>query len=362
LGAAVAAFFVWTVSAAAPAGAVLQSFAGWWAAARYWFMLLGSVPGLEHPVLAPCLGATGLALSLALAWAGNLRREPVLGAFLVCTLFATLLITYGRFTPEAPLIAPRYFVQSALFWATLIVLALEATVERPRFWAYAMPVVVVAGLFSTVASSRYLPVAEKFFRGRLETIRYYDKWLTLAGAPTPVFPDHAEAERILKAAEQRGIFRLQARTSRPIVQRVPLVETAMHYYLDEFQLADRRLHVRGWALPPGEWDNSYRPYLVLKAGEREFVFRGRRERRPDVAKAYDRSDAINSGFLFVIRRLELPPTELKVSIELRNDKGGVFTRTDHRVTNQVNFDAASLANMPPALMPPARQIFLGVLP
>ena len=362
LGATVGAFFVWTVSAAAPAGATFGSFAGWWSALRYWFTLLGSVPGLEHPVLAPCLGATGLALTLALARAGNLRREPVLGAFLVCTLFATLLITYGRFTPEVPLIAPRYFVQSALFWATLVVLALEATVERPRFWSYAMPVVAVAAVFSVVASSRYLPVAEKFFRDRLETVRYYDKWLTLAGAPIPVYPDHAEAERILKAAERRGIFRLQARASRPIAQRVPVAETAMHYHLDEIQLADRRLHVRGWIMPPGEWDDNYRPYLVLKAGEREFVFRGRRERRPDVAKEHNRPDALNSGFLFVIRRLELPPTELKVSIELRNATGGIFTNTDHRVANQINFDAASLANVPPALLTPSRQIFLGVLP
>lgn len=362
LGGLVSAFFVWTVSAAAPAGSVLNSVAGWWAAFRYWITLLGSVPGLEHPLLAPCLGATGLALTLALVWGGNLRREPVLGAFLVCTLVATLLITYGRFSAEVPLIAPRYFVQSALFWATLIVLALEATVERPRFWGYAIPIVLVGGLFSVVASSRYLPVAEKYFRDRLATIRYYDKWLTLAGAPVPVYPDHAEAEQILKASEQRGIFRLQARTSHLIKQQVPRVETAMHYHLDELQLADRRLHVRGWVLPPGKWDDGYRPYLVLRAGGAEFAFRGRRERRPDVAAAHNRPDAINSGFLFVIRRLELPPTELKVSIELRNETGGVFTHTDHRVANQVNFDAASLANVPPTLLTPSRQIFLGVLP
>lgn len=362
LGAGVAGLFAVSVSVAAPAGASLASVAGWLAAGRYWLALLGSVPGLEHPVLAPAFGAAGLAWFGLLAGWGALRREPVLGAFLIATLGATLLIAYGRFTLGVPQIAPRYFVQSALFWATLPVIALRAPGAPARFWRLALPVTLGAAAFSVVASARYGPVAEQFFRQRLETIRYYDKWLTLAGAPHPIYPDSAAADRILQAAERRGIFRLQARSSPPIARRLPVAERAMHYYLDEQELGDRRLHIRGWMLPPEDLRGDYRPYLVLGAGEREFVFRGQRQRRPDVAAAHDRPDAVNSGFIFVIRRLELPPTELKISLQWRSERGGVFTRTDHRVDNQPNFAATSLDKIHPNLTEPARQIFLGVLP
>lgn len=136
----------------------------------------------------------------------------------------------------------------------------------------------------------------------------------------------------------------------------------MAYYLDEVVLADRRLHVRGWMLPNEKGQEDLQPYLVLKTADREFVFQGRRQRRPDVAKEFNRPDALNSGFVFVVRRMEIPPTELRVSLEYRTAKGGVFTNTDHRVANQENYEEATLANVHPSLTKPARQIFLGVLP
>ena len=356
------AFFAWRVNPSAPSGASLATVAGWWAAVRYWLTLLGSVPGLEHPLYSPLLGGMGLGLGVVLIARGALRREPVLAAFLIGTIGASLLIAYGRFTPAAPQIAPRYFVQSALFWATLATISIEILVPKNRFWRVSLPLALAATCFSFVATSRYLPVAEDFFRRRLEAINYYDKWLTLGGSPHPIYPDHAAADRILNAALERGIYRLQARTSPPVVKRVASKERAMAYYLDELVLAERRLHVRGWMLPDEKWNENLQPYLVLKTAEREFVFRGRRQRRPDVAEAHNRPDAVDAGFLFVVRRVEIPPAVLRVSLEFRSATGGVFTNTDHVVENQKNYEDVSLAKVHPSLTAPARQIFVGVLP
>jgi hypothetical protein len=285
-----------------------------------------------------------------------------LGAFLVFVLGATLLTAYGRFTLAAPQIAPRYFVQSALFWATLLTILVEVAVPKHRFLQWALPVTLGVGVFNVVASTRYLPVAEEFFRRRLQTISYYDKWLTLGGAPHPIYPDHTQADRILNAALERGIHRLQARTSLPVARRVQSQEQAMAYHIDELVLAERRLHVRGWMLPNEDRSENLQPFLVLKTADREFVFQGRRQRRPDVAEAYGRPDAENSGFVFVVRRIEIPPAELRVSLEYRSAKGGVFTNTDHRVANHENYEEATLARVHPSLTKPARQIFLGALP
>ena len=82
----------------------------------------------------------------------------------------------------------------------------------------------------------------------------------------------------------------------------------------------------------------------------------------DVAELYKRPEAQEAGFLFVIRRVELPPTDLKVSLELRSTKEAIFTQTDHRINNQENFNPGALAALPPSLWQPARQIFIGVLP
>jgi hypothetical protein len=362
LAVGVVGFFVLTVDLATTSGFRLTSFAALAAALRYWLTLLGSVPGLEHGVLSPGFGLMGLVLLVYLFYKGVAQREPVLGAFLIFVLGATALIAYGRFTMASPQIAPRYFIQSAIFWATLGILIIEVKVAPARFWRTCLPVLGLLGVFNVVATQRYLPVAEQFFRQRLAAIHYYDKWLTLAGAPFALHPDALLADRVLKAAEQRGIFRLQARSSPPIAARLPAKEMAMDYYLDEVSIGSGRIHIRGWMLPRGPWKDEYRPHLVFKAGEREFVFRGRRERRLDVAELYKRPEAQEAGFLFVIRRVELPPTDLKVSLELRSTKEAIFTQTDHRINNQENFNPGALAALPPSLWQPARQIFIGVLP
>jgi hypothetical protein len=335
-----------------------------WAVVRYWLTLLGSVPGLEHPFLSPLLGVVGLGLAAVLASREGWRREPVLGAFLVFVLGATLLTAYGRFTLAAPQIAPRYFVQSALFWATLLTILVEVAVPKHRFLQWALPVTLGVSIFNVVASTRYLPVAEDFFRRRLETISYYDKWLTLGGAPHLIYPDHAQADQILNAALEKGIFRLQARTSLPITKCGPAKERSMVYHIEELALGVRRLHVRGFMLPEKKWGRSFEPYLVLKTADREYAFRGRKQRRPDVAEVHGRPDAIDSGFVFVVRRVEIPPTEFRVSLEYRArwTAGCVFTNTDHRVDNREGFEKAGLVQMHSALTAPARQIFVGTLP
>jgi hypothetical protein len=117
-------------------------------------------------------------------------------------------------------------------------------------------------------------------------------------------------------------------------------------------------------LPEKKWDRSFEPYLVLKTANREYAFRGRKQRRPDVAEVHGRPDAIDSGFVFVVRRVEIPPTEFRVSLEYRArwTAGCVFTNTDHRVNNKEGFEKAGLFQMHSSLTAPARQIFIGVLP
>jgi hypothetical protein len=357
-------FFLGRVDPAAPSGASLGTITGIRAVLNYWLNLLGSVPALEDRTLSPLLSVVGLGLGIALVSRSVWKTEPVLSAFLIWILGASSLIAYGRFTLETPQIAPRYFVLSALFWATLTVLALGTFVRPARFWRVALPVTLGAAGFSVVASTRYLPVAEDHFRTRLATISYYDKWLTLSGAPHAIYPDHAQADRILRAAEERGIFRLQARTSPPIANRGPTKERSMVYHIEELALGARRLHVRGFMLPDKKWGRQHEPYLILKTSDREYAFRGRRQLRPDVAEVQGRPDVIDSGFVFVVRRTEIPPTEFRVSLEYRARwfGGGVFTNTDHRVDNREGFEKASLAQMHPSLTAPARQIFIGALP
>ena len=85
---------------------------------------------------------------------------------------------------------------------------------------------------------------------------------------------------------------------------------------------------------------------------------------PDVAEVHGRPDAIDSGFFFVVRRVEIPPTEFRVSLEHRARWTGVglFTNTDHRVDNREGYEKVGLSQVHSSLTAPARQIFIGALP
>ena len=332
---AIGAFFLWEFANLDRPLPALAGLAGWRTLGHFWLTLLGGVPALGSAVLGPVFGALALA---AVAWLwhrGAFVRDPFLGALIACVLIAALVISYGRFGVEGvPPLSSRYMVQSAVLWAALGLLGLK-TIGDPRFVVRRGLVLVplLAGL-SGAADLRFFREARFFVHKRIEATRYYDKHGTFKGAPYPVFPNPQLADQLLVMAQKSGIFQLQLRSTPQVHIAAETEECTLASNFDEITVGLTHVHLRGWLLPPSAQEAAFEPHLILRTGTREFVFRGIRENRPDVARSFQRPYAAGCGFYFVVPRNLLPKSKLQISLALVGRWRALVSATDREFVNQ----------------------------
>jgi len=306
--------------------ATFHSFDGWLAFGRFWLGLLGGVPSLGSAVLAPYFGLAALGLVAWLIFRGAWRREAFFCALAAAAIGAMLLIAYGRFGfPAFPATSSRYMVQSAVLWSALSLLVLKELPARFFPQGAAVLIVLAAGL-SVAGDLRFKPIADVFLGRRRLVSRHYLRTGTLQGSPYSIYPDVAVADRLLADAKRDGLYSLGPRISPQSTVAQPVQQGNLDHCIDELTVGPDCVFVRGWVLPPLGRKMAYQPYLVLRCGNQEFVFRGERVDRPDVAKIHARPSASECGFRFDVPRQALPKTKLSLSLALVGWDGTLMSR------------------------------------
>jgi hypothetical protein len=332
---AAGAFFLWGFPGVDGALGALATPTGWFHLARFWLTLLGGVPALGWAPAAPVLGAIALGLFGWLLRRGAFTREPFLCALAACILIATVLIAYGRFNvAETPALGSRYMVQSAVLWAALTMLALKARGDDRAALRAGLAVLPVFAVFNVAANLRFFREARFFAEKRITAVRHYDKTGTFANSPYAIFPHAGQADQIVARAAAAGLFHLRPQGTPLVDLTASPEEVTLPFHFDELAVGLTHIHLRGWLLPPSPREASFHPHAIIRAGDREIVARGRREYRPDVARALQRPDANRCGFLFLIPRAALPPDRFELSLALIGRGRALVTVTGKTFVNQ----------------------------
>ena len=291
----------------------------------YWLTLAGSSPALGNVPLAPWLGALLVAATAALLALrrGEQARERLARATLVWCLGAMAMIAWGRallandYTP----ITSRYVIQSSIAWALLAWLLVErALAQRTRepWWFGA----VLAGLvgFNLAANAAHHGAGRAFAQDAEKAVRAYHRDGTFGRAETPLYPDPARADAVIREVEERNIFRLPEPDS---LQLCDLREVALDnpheiadaaYFLDDVEPGPGEVHVRGWAFRPDHTSRLGEIAVVFRSADAIFAFEATSQLRPDVAEAHERRDAIYAGFQLHLPHEKLPAGEYGVGI------------------------------------------------
>ena len=94
----------------------------------------------------------------------------------------------------------------------------------------------------------------------------------------------------------------------------------------------RRVHSKGWMFADDPDVRGFVPHVILRAEGQTHYFRGRKERRPDVAEALRRDEALHSGFYFVIPKASLEAETFDISLVLKESELALYSNSDHQVT------------------------------
>lgn len=151
-----------------------------------------------------------------------------------------------------------------------------------------------------------------------------------------------DTDRALRRVGGAGTlsFRLGPRFSQPLRPR-QLVEAPMEFHLDELASAGEALQVRGWLLPPATPAPATAPVLLLRFDDQVQAYRGTREKRPDVAEAFQRPDAVACGFRFVIPAADVAGRLARLDLGYEQSAGVLYTPTNRIVPAEGLHQAAS---------------------
>ncbi len=329
---ALAAVFGWKLASVPLTLASGSSFAGVEKTAVYALTLLGGVPAVGNAGLASVLGVILLAGLAWLCWKRSWRREPFLTAMAVTAVLSAALIAYGRAgAPDVSPLSSRYMVQSAVAWIAVLMLLLKSAPSPAAFVRGAWVVLALAATLNFLSSAHFEAPARAFVQRRIDASRHYDYARTMVGGTSKIFPEGKRADAILSAAARDGVYFLRARKAVEVEIDAPLKEHQLQYYVDQIAVGPQSVHLKGWMFAETHSSDDVVPHVMLKAGQRSYFFRGRRERRPDVAEAMNRDEALESGFYFVIPKKMLPADEFKVALVLKDGDDVLYSNTDHRV-------------------------------
>jgi hypothetical protein len=222
-------------------------------------------------------------------------------------------------------------VQSAVAWWSAVLLVLTWLLHSGRRMGWAIAFVVAAAILNVAIAERFLPSARQFVKRRIDAARHYDLHRTFEGLKSPIYPASAEADRILREASAKGLYRLRARPSPAFELPARRQERTLIYYIDAVAVSRRNLHVRGWMLPEEVTGRVVRPILIVRQGDTERAFRARPESRPDVVNALGRDDASRCGFYATVPLDTLPSGTVQLSLALATGRQVWFCHTEHRV-------------------------------
>ena len=307
----------------------LGSLADAFTALRYWLVLLGAVPALGKTAVAPVLGLALLAGLLTVIARGAARREPAAvftGLFAIAALGA---VAFGRATAGAQA-ESRYLVLGALAWAVTIFLWLERLSDAARpfralGWA-AVPLVAfnIAADFAFAAPG----AGAVEIRDRAAT-----RFLQFGVDGRGIFrlsPHEGHAERVLAAAEKRGVYRLPTLTEERKFPRAQPNDSIIHYF-DELIVNERAITIGGWAMMPGLTSKRGQIHVVLRSASGQRIFTTVNLQRPDVAKAYARPEWQRCGFRLTLPIDRLPRERFEIGVLLADGQRADFQMTPSRL-------------------------------
>ncbi len=335
ISAAIASVFLWRLGANQVGGASFHGLAGLRALIVYWLTMLGGIVSLGSTTTALCAGLVLVLGFGALLHFFRSRLDPFLCAIAVNTLLACALIAYGRFNlPGVPPLSSRYMVQSAIAWTAVAVLAAMTLPSGRRQITASAVLLVLAAILNVAASRTFMMEARQFSHRRTNAARYYDERGTFEGLRLPIFPKSRQADRILAAAADAGIFHVAPDRSDRVALPASLTIYPIIFHLDKAVVTANNVHLRGWMLTQHQVSTDLEPYLLLKAkeGGNRFLFRGLDDPRPDVMRAHpDRTDTGNSGFYCIIPRRSIPPGDYEIDVVLIGGRRALYNVTPNTV-------------------------------
>lgn len=302
----------------------------------FWLALIGAAPALDQVGLAPWWGALLLTAGVILCARGVREQERFAVAVAGWCVAALALIAWGRALladPWAPLTS-RYVILSSFAWALLGWVLLERLLARTsRRNLVLVPVlgVLLAGNFTAYEIHG---AAGPTFAQTVECgLGAYRRTGTLAAAQPYLYPDPARADELLRKAEARGLVRLPALPELTLARPTPVRLAECQevgdaaYFIERFDVGVDSVRVRGWAFRPNTTLRLGDIYVVLRAIDDLYAINPTPLLRPDVARAFQRRDAIFSGFDVRIPRAALPAGHLAVGLGFEVDGASEFTMT-----------------------------------
>lgn len=323
----------------------------------FWLTLAGSSPALDDVTIAPWWGATLVLGTLLVLRRGVQPRERLALGMLAWCLGAMAMIAWGRAllsSPWAP-VTSRYLILSSIAWALLVWILVErglARSARPGWWLG--PVLAALAAFNIAANAAHLAAGRVFAQNAENAVLAFHRDGTFAKAEPPLYPDPDRADALVREAERRNIFHLPKRESLALTGVVPVelhetreIDDAV-YFIETVEAGPASLRVRGWGFRPDEMTRLGDVSMLLRSAERIIAFEPSPRLRPDVAEAYERADAIYSGFDLSIPRELLPEGEFGIGVsfdlhgspEYMMTANTIVTTPDHVITRS-NLEAVS---------------------
>ncbi|QYM79269.1 hypothetical protein K0B96_01230 [Horticoccus luteus] len=285
----------------------------------YWLALLGAAPALGDAAVAPWLGACLVGAGFWLMRQRRWKDERVAAAVVAFCVIAMMLMALGRTgLAGAATLTSRYIILSSLAWTLTAWVAWtsgEISAAR-RGWLFAS-LVVAFGAVNVAADVRFGEKGKVFKELREQVALRYHFSRTLEGAPFKLYPNAALGDRILVAAEERGIYRLPLPEVKAITLGHERLRDGITCALDGVQANAHAVYVDGWAatprggMPPGE------PAVVFVGDSTVRAFHALRIRRPDVVQAKGNAELLFAGFRVVVPRAALPPENYRIGALFR---------------------------------------------
>ncbi|MSU64726.1 MAG: hypothetical protein EXS38_01180 [Opitutus sp.] len=282
---------------------------------RYWLALLGGPLTLGAARFAPWLGVLLLGGLAYVFRRGAAKRETIPFFTALYAIGALALVAFGRSEIAGPQITSRYLVIGNLAWALWLYMLVEARADplRPsRELIWLLPALVA---FNLAANLKFAPTVQDFneMRDRAATsfMQYGKDGRGLLGLR--LHPQPLHADRLLKAAAERGIYALP-RVSQPAELPAAPASTRMVSALDELVANDLAVTIGGWAMLPGERSRRGAVFVVLDGEKSRFVFSTLTLPRADIAKYYQEPKWKFCGFRAVLLRDQLPAEDFTVGI------------------------------------------------
>ncbi|MBI5382539.1 MAG: hypothetical protein HZA31_11620 [Opitutae bacterium] len=303
----------------------------------YWLRLLGASPAVGNYGLALWLGVVVMLWVLWLIRDGTWRREAWAVSLALYMIGAAALVSVGRANLSGGLIAPRYHVISALLWSLALFLALERWSDPRRPWRLLLCCLPLFLVFNVRANWRYYGKGAQFARNLEFAAMRFKRFGTMRQYPFLLHPNPDRADRLLRLAMERRIYRLPTICRQVRIR--DLQETQrIACGIDQIEVNERSAHVRAWAMLPNTTINRKRLFVVLRRNNHPILaFSAVSEERPDRSVGTARA----TGLRFTVTRDRLPSGTYTIGFAVGNEAKAYYMMTPQKMVLPVKGGDAS---------------------